>query len=250
MSKAALTARYAACAAEHAGRKQRFLQLRLRAARAAIIDLDGTMADTAPDFHIAANQVRAEYGLAPWPMQRVADCIGKGPENLVRQLLGADFSPAQLAQHVEAALASYHRHYEAVNGRHARLYPGVRDGLAALAAGGLKLACVTNKPHAQALRLLECLALDTAFELVYGGDSFPLKKPDPLPVRRACAALGIGCDEAVLIGDSSNDAQAGQAAGCAVLLVPYGYNHGQPIEHAQPDAIVPDLHAAARMILA
>ena len=216
---------------------------------AAIIDLDGTMVDTAPDFLVVANQVRAEHGLSPWSLRQVADCIGKGPENLVRQLLLRDLHPAVLAQRLPEALASFARHYDAVNGRHAQVFPGVRDGIEAMRDAGLQLACVTNKPRVQALRLLEQAGLLPAFALVYGGDSFARKKPDPLPVLRACDALGLRPAEVVLIGDSSNDAAAARAAGCTVLLVPYGYNHGAPVTAAGADAIVPDLHAAARLLL-
>ena len=152
--------------------------------------------------------------------------------------------------HYEQAWALYQRHYAVLNGEHADVFPGVIDGLDALKALGLPMACLTNKPAAFARELLKRKGLDHYFDRVFGGDDFERKKPDPMPLLKTCEALGSAPATTWMIGDSSNDAQAGQAAGCAVLLVPYGYNHGQPVEQARPDAIVSDLHAAARMILA
>jgi phosphoglycolate phosphatase len=208
------------------------------------------MVDTAPDFQVAANQVRAEYALAPWPLARVAACIGKGPDNLVHQLLAADLGADALARHYPQALASYHRHYHAVNGQLAEVYPGVRAGLAKLRAGGLRLACVTNKPIAFALPLLEISGLLPAFEVVYGGDSLPRKKPDPMPLLQVCADFSLAPHKVVAIGDSSNDAEAARAAGCRVLNVPYGYNHGQSIHDVDSDGIVDTLLDAARLLSA
>lgn len=227
----------------------RLLRARLRAVRAVIVDLDGTMVDTAPDFHSAVNAMCAERDLAPWSLQAVTNCIGKGPENLVRQVLAAALEPDQAAAGYADALAAYQRHYGATNGSLARVYPGVLAGLEALRAGGLLLACVTNKPHLQACELLRKTALAPYFRYVYGGDSLPYKKPHAYPVLRVCSDFALRPDQALLIGDSCNDVQAAQAAGSVSLCVPYGYNHGQPIGTAGADAVVADLHAAAQLIL-
>jgi phosphoglycolate phosphatase len=76
---------------------------------------------------------------------------------------------------------------------------------------------------------------------VYGGDSFERKKPDPLPLLKTCEALGVSPTQALMVGDSSNDAQAARAAGCAVVLVRYGYNHGEPVDGVDADAHVDSL---------
>ena len=95
------------------------------------------------------------------------------------------------------------------------------------------LACLTNKPLAFAQGLLKAKGLDVYFEHVFGGDSFARKKPDPLPLLQTCQALGTLPQNTLMVGDSSNDAQAAHAAGCPVVLVTYGYNHGEPIRAVQ-----------------
>lgn len=218
--------------------------------RAAIIDLDGTMLHTAPDFHVAVNRMRAELDLQPLALGTIADFVGKGTENLMRCVLGIDFDPAGVERHFEQALHSYTRHYLAINGDHAVMYPGVREGLQAMQAKRIRLACVTNKPIAFARPLLEKVGLHRFFDIVYGGDSLPRKKPDPYPLLKVCEDFSLQPSQVVAIGDSSNDALAARAAGCRVLTVPYGYNHGQSIQEVDCDGIVFTLLDAAHLISA
>ena len=218
--------------------------------RAAIIDLDGTMLHTAPDFLVAINAMRAELALAPIDIDVITRFVGKGTENLVRSVIGLDFAPDQVAARYAEALDAYVRHYTPINGKYSTVYDGVREGLALMQAQGLRLACVTNKPIAFALPLLEMTGLLPAFEVVYGGDSLPRKKPDPMPLLQVCADFSLAPHQVVAIGDSSNDAQAARAAGCRVLNVPYGYNHGQPIQSVDSDGIVDTLLEAAQLISA
>jgi phosphoglycolate phosphatase len=220
----------------------------LRGVRAAIIDLDGTMLDTVPDFHVAINRMRAELGLAPITAERIKLMVGKGSENLIRSVLALDYDAAGVAQHFSAAMDAYQRHYLAINGDHSALYPEVAAGLAALKAAGLRLACVTNKPIAFATPLLKQKGLAGYFEVVYGGDSLAKKKPHPMPLLQVCADFALQPAQVVAIGDSSNDAQAARAAGCPVLTVPYGYNHGESIHDTDSDGIVDTLLHAANLI--
>lgn len=222
--------------------------MKLRDIRAAIIDLDGTMLDTAPDFLHAVNRMRTELDLAPLDIETIKQFVGKGTENLMRRVLGVDFNADDIERHYETALASYQRHYLAINGDFASLYPGVIDGLQALRAKGLRLACVTNKPIAFAMPLMEKKGLAGYFDVTYGGDSLPKKKPDPYPLLKVCEDFALQPRQAVAIGDSSNDAQAARAAGCWVLNVPYGYNHGESIQKVDSDGIVPTLLDAAHLI--
>lgn len=203
---------------------------------AAIVDLDGTLVDTLDDFVAALGAMLEELGLPPGVADRafVACAVGKGSAHLVRCTLtqaGAD--PTRLA----SALARYQHHYRIVNGHHASVYPGVVEGLERLAAAGLKLACLSNKPHAFALALLQAKGLARHFSHVFGGDSFERTKPDPLPVLRTCAALASAPEATLVIGDSVNDVQAARAAGCPVALVSYGYNHGLPAAVAGADFV-------------
>lgn len=218
--------------------------------KAVIIDLDGTMLDTAPDFHYAVNRMRAELDLAPLEIGAIKNFVGKGTENLMRRVLAVDFNEQDVERHFEQAMGSYLQHYLSINGDYTTLYPGVIEGLDALQAKGLRLACVTNKPIAFATPLLERKGLARYFDVTYGGDSLPKKKPDPFPLLKVCETLAVRPGQVVAIGDSSNDAQAARAAGCWVLNVPYGYNHGESIQDVDSDGIVSTLLDAAHLISA
>jgi phosphoglycolate phosphatase len=210
--------------------------------QAAIVDLDGTLIDTVGDFDAALNAMLAEQRLPTVGRAFIERTVGKGSEHLIRSTLaavGADLI-ADLgvdAARYDRAWAAYQRHYLAINGRHAAVYPGVVEGLQRLQAAGLRLACLTNKPGAFARPLLVAKGLDGFFSHVFGGDAFARKKPDPLPLLETCRALGTPPAATLMLGDSSNDAQAARAAGCPVVLVSYGYNHGRPVQEAALDAL-------------
>ena len=225
---------------------------------AAIVDLDGTLVDTLGDFVVALNRMLADLSLSPVDRSVVGTRVGKGSEHLISAVLNHVLNrPAAIAERAPTAInkeatavqlfpaawSSYQRHYLAINGQHARVYPGVLEGLQLLQGQGLKLACLTNKPTAFALPLLKAKGLDGFFSLVFGGDSFERKKPDPLPLVKTCEALGSAPARTLMIGDSSNDAQAARAAGCPVVLVTYGYNHGQPVRGVDADGFVDTLAA-------
>jgi phosphoglycolate phosphatase len=208
--------------------------------RAAIVDLDGTLIDTLGDFEAALNAALASLALPAVGRTFVRDSIGKGSRHLLLRTLQAVGAPAD---RLEALWGAYQREYAQVNGRHAALYPGTLEGLSMLRAHGLRLACLTNKPLAFAEPLLEMKGLRGFFGPVFGGDSFPRSKPDPLPMRETCAALGVTPDEALAVGDSSNDAEAALAAGCAVILLRHGYNHGAPVDGLGAMAVLDRLDA-------
>ncbi|NSX06664.1 phosphoglycolate phosphatase [Cupriavidus gilardii] len=229
-----------------------------RGIRGAIIDLDGTMVDTAGDFHAAVNAMLQALShlhpalgdIAPLPLPEIVSFVGKGSENLIRRVLDTRLPPAAANGLFADALALYNREYLRINGQFSALYPGVEAGLAALKAAGLRLACVTNKPHDFTAPLLDKLGLAPSFELVYGGDAFPFRKPDPLPLLKVCEAFRLEPAQMVAIGDSENDAMAARAAGIGVLLVPYGYNHGKPVQGVDADGIVGSLVKAAEILAA
>jgi phosphoglycolate phosphatase len=248
------------------------MQLNASTLDAVIVDLDGTMIDTLSDFEIALNLTLADFGYAPVDRNFIEHTIGKGSENLIRKTLEfvrnrpkAQVDTAQpamqfvaqagqLPSHAAAAgqlpsaefdqaLARYQHHYLAINGQASQVYPGVIDGLNQWRAAGLRMACLTNKPGAFALPLLKLKGLDGYFSHVFGGDAFERKKPDPLPLLKTCQALGTQPARTLMVGDSSNDAQAAHAAGCPVVLVTYGYNHGQDIRHTPAQGYVGSLGA-------
>ncbi len=208
--------------------------------QALVLDLDGTMVDTLGDFDAALNRSLADLGQPPVDRAFIEATVGKGSEHLIHRTLAQVGADAAL---FDAVWARYQHHYLALNGQHAAVYPGVLEGLAALQAQGLPMACLTNKPTAFALPLLAHKGLDGFFQPVFGGDAFARKKPDPLPLLKTCEALGLPPAAVLMVGDSSNDAQAARAAGCPVVLVDYGYNHGQPVTQAAPDGVLSSLAA-------
>ena len=217
---------------------------------AALVDLDGTLVDTLDDFVEAVQRMLGDLA-APYCHHRTHRAelellVGKGSENLVRRLLALIDGPhgtVATAATTAQALERYLAHYRDVNGLKARVYDGARGALEQFRAMGWTLACVTNKPTAYAKDLLAHLQLDGYFALVLGGDATERKKPDPMPLQVACAILGVVPARALMVGDSSNDAQAARAAGCPVLLVTYGYNHGEDISAVDADAFTSALSA-------
>lgn len=214
---------------------------------AAMVDLDGTMVDTLGDFVEAVNRMFADLVMPAMQAQQIEHMVGKGTEHLIRSALRAALQrPGQAAQELDAAVQAsferahqlYMQHYLVINGTYAQTYDGVAQGLQALKAAGVRLACVTNKPLAFTTPLLAAKGLDGLFDVVFGGDSFARKKPDPLPLLKTCEALGVDPARTLMIGDSSNDAQAARAAGCPVVLVSYGYNHGLPPQDVDADGVV------------
>ena len=210
---------------------------------AAIVDLDGTLVDTLGDFEVALNRTLADLDLPPVTRALVERTVGKGSEHLIRSVLAHQLALPEVGAcagrdvHAlyEPAWQRYQHHYLSINGEFAAVYEGVVEGLTLLQEAGLQLACLTNKPLSFARPLLEAKGLAGFFPLVFGGDSFERKKPDPLPLLKTCEALGTLPAQTLMVGDSSNDAQAARAAGCPVVLVRYGYNHGEPVDGVDAD---------------
>jgi phosphoglycolate phosphatase len=174
--------------------------------------------------------------------------VGKGIENLVRCCLEASGGAPPSAAALAAGLARFGVHYARENGIAARPYPGVREGLAALRAAGLLLACVTNKAGRFTRPLLEATGLAPSLDVVVTADEVGRRKPDPAPFLQACRLLGVAPGEAAVIGDSANDAEGARAAGCRVYLVPYGYSEGADVRAIESDGIVESLAHAASLL--
>ena len=217
--------------------------------KAVVIDLDGTLLDTAPDLADAAMAMAEELGLPAIDLATVKTYIGNGVSRLVKRVLTRDMSAEPDAALFGRALPTYEKHYGANVSRKSRVFPGVLEGLSAFKQAGFRLACITNKAEKFTLPLLRDTQLLDYFELVLSGDTLPKKKPDPLPLLHACEHFGIQSAELLLIGDSLNDAQAARAAACHVFVVPYGYNRGRDVAELDVDAIVPSLAAAAKMVV-
>lgn len=213
-----------------------------------MIDLDGTLLDTAQDLATAGNLMLEELGLEQVGSEKIKTFIGKGVANLAKKTLEASMGREPGEAYFEDALEIYEKHYLAVVSKDSRPYPGVVEGLEAMKAAGYPLACITNKVARFTLPLLKDTGLHDYFDLILSGDSLPRKKPDPMPLLHACKHFGIEPREMLLIGDSINDVQAARAAGCAVFVVPYGYNEGNDVRELDSDALVESLVDATRLI--
>lgn len=213
-----------------------------------VIDLDGTLVDTAPDIADSANLMLADLGRDPHPLDRIAEWIGNGVSRLVKRALTGEMWAEPEPALYEQAIARFRHHYGQHVAAKSRPFPGVIEGLETLARMGFRLACITNKADAFTRPLLELLGLSRYFQLILSGDSLPKKKPDPLPLLHACAHFGIRPEQGLLAGDSGNDVKAARAAGLHVICVSYGYNHGQDVRELHPDAVIDSLADLPRLV--
>jgi phosphoglycolate phosphatase len=216
--------------------------------RAALIDLDGTLLDTAGDLAAAANRMLAALGRAPRTTRDVETYVGKGIARLVERSLTGELEKKADPELLEKALALFSAAYQEESGRHSRIYAGVTEGLAALVDNHLLIACATNKASRFAGPLLEAFSLKEKFKAIVCGDEVERGKPHPDCYLRAAELLGVSPAESIVIGDSANDVAAARAAGMRVLCVPYGYREGKAVESLRADAVVADLAAAAALI--
>ena len=218
-----------------------------------LIDLDGTLMDTAPDLAAAANRMRADFGLPPLPLERVAAFVGKGAEVLVHRALTDALDGRAQDDLFARGRNAFYAHYHEENGVQAVVFDGVPQALRQLRERGLKLACVTNKPREFTQPLLAKVGLAAYFDAVVAGDEVAEKKPHPALLLEACRRLALSPAQVLLIGDSVNDAQAADAAGCRCVLVETGYNEGESVAQmaALPkvDAIFATLAEAAQWVL-
>lgn len=217
-------------------------------ARAVLFDLDGTLLDTIEDLAEAANRMLLETGRAVRSLDEIRSFVGKGIPNLVRRCVTEGEAHGVGEDDIAAAVACFRRHYTEVNGSRSRIYPGVVEALDALRARDLALACVTNKAEAFTRPLLERMGLAGYFPVVVSGDTLAVKKPDPAVLLHACAQLGVAAGEALMIGDSANDALAARAAAMPVLLVTYGYSEGMPVDSIECDGLLSSATEALRHI--
>ena len=202
-----------------------------------LLDLDGTLADTAPDIHAAASRMLADLNRPPVSPAQAREHIGDGMPRFVKRLLTGERWQNPDAELFARAHDLMLRHYERECVASPRVYPGVREALAKLRADGFGLACVTNKPRRFTIPLLSACGLADFFPVVACGDSPEMKKPRPDSLLFACEGLGLQPADAVMVGDSAaTDGRAALAAGCKFVGVSYGYG----LDPFPPDAIVVD----------
>lgn len=203
-----------------------------------LIDVDGTLVDSVPDLAFCVDAMMARLGRPPHGEAAVRNWVGNGVERLVRRALIGQLEGEPDEADFEAALPIFLELYSDNTARRSLLYPGVREGIAFLKAAGYPLGCVTNKAAQFTEPLLRELGIRESFSLVVSGDTLPRRKPDPMPLLHAAQHFGVDPRDALMIGDSVSDVKAARAAGFGIICMSYGYNHGQDIREADPDAVI------------
>lgn len=212
-----------------------------RHCNALLIDLDGTMIDTAPDIVAAVNGMLDDLGATPLPFATVTGFIGNGVRNLVQRSLETA-KPGERFD-IGHAQCMFERRYAATNGQLGRVFPGVTTGLRELRRRGYRAACVTNKPQALAAPLLEKTGLAAYLDVLVAGDTLTSMKPSPEPLWHACRLLDAEPGDCVLIGDSAVDVAAARAAGLPVFIVSYGYGGPGGAGTLRGDALIDSFEA-------
>jgi 2-phosphoglycolate phosphatase len=186
--------------------------------RAVLLDLDGTLLDTAPDMADALNALRDEHALYPLPFEQIRPIVSEGAAALVR---------LAFPQKTESALAELRTRYMEIYRNclavKTQPYEGLLDALVSLAAARIPWGVVTNKPGAFTLPLLESLALRHRAAVIVSGDTLTDRKPHPAPLLYAAAKLGIAPTRCIYIGDAETDVLAARAAGMEVYVAMFGY---------------------------
>lgn len=201
-----------------------------------VFDLDGTLAETAPDIIGTLNVVLDREGLAPLPVSKARDLVGAGARALIERgfkVYGRPLSPEKLEELFQVFLEVYAGRVADAS----HLYDGVLGALDELAASGHRLAVCTNKPERHSLLLLEALGVTRRFAAIAGRDTYPFFKPDARHLTLTIEAAGGDVHRAIMIGDSRTDILTARNAGLPVICVPFGYTD-VPIETLEPDAVI------------
>jgi phosphoglycolate phosphatase len=205
-----------------------------------VFDLDGTLIDSAPDIHAGANGLLADEGHAPITLAEARSFIGNGAAVFVARMRAARGIPDSEQARLYAEFVR--RYDDFVSLTHP--YPGAVAALHALKSMGHPLGICTNKPLQPTVAILTHLGIAALFDTIWGGDSLPVHKPDPAPLRAAFAALG---GSGLFIGDSEVDAETAHAAGVPLLLFSQGYRKA-PAETLGAAAIFDDFTALPALV--
>lgn len=201
-----------------------------------VFDLDGTLVDTAGDLIATLNDVLAGEGLAPLTRDDAGSLLGAGVKAMIARGYALEHVPLDAATHdrlFEAFIPRYARDIA----RHSRPFEGAVEALDRFAAAGWRLAICTNKLESLSHRLLDELGLGDRFAAVCGGDTFPVRKPDPGHLLGTIAAAGCVPETSVMVGDSANDIDAARNAGVPVVAVTFGYTD-RPVSELGPDRVI------------
>ena len=203
-----------------------------------LIDVDGTLVDSVPDLAWCVDAMLATLGRPARGGAAVRNWVGNGVERLVERALTGKLDGVPAADDFQRAFPVFLELYAGNTSERSRLYPGVREALEHFRANGYALGCVTNKAARFTEPLLADLGIAGYFSIIISGDTLPQKKPDPAPLLHAADFFGVAPEAALMIGDSVSDVKAARAAGFQIVCMSYGYNHGEDIRDAHPDAVV------------
>lgn len=195
---------------------------------------------TAPEIARAANSMLANMNLPTLTVEQITMYIGDGATTLIKRCLTGQLNGEPEPALIKAGQSLFFEYYGQIVAE-SEPYPNVADGLQALKNAGIPMACVTNKPHAFTMPLLEHCGILQYFDLVVSGDTLVKKKPDPDQILYVSEQFGVPVSELALIGDSKTDITAARAAGCLMLAVPYGYNQGRRIDAGEVDALLANI---------
>jgi phosphoglycolate phosphatase len=201
-----------------------------------VLDLDGTLADTAPDLAATLNVILANEGFSPIPLSEIRSMIGAGARALLERGLAAN-GDAPTKARVDALYPRFISHYEAHIANETRLFPGAEAALARFLRDGWRLAVCTNKLESLSIELMRALGVAQHFAAICGGDTFRFKKPDPRHLTATVARAGGDPARAVMVGDSGTDISTARAAGVPVVAVDFGYTE-VPVAGLAPDAVI------------
>jgi phosphoglycolate phosphatase len=220
--------------------------------RLVMLDLDGTLVDTAPDIAAAASAALAESRLGPVNEAQVRGWIGRGAREFMKQAYvhakGTGIACAVEQPELDAALRAFEWHYAAQSGRHGAPFPGAADSLRRLRSLGIATALVSNKETRYAAAVLHAHDLWDCFDAVICGDMVDQRKPDPMGARHCLARFRTAPGRALFLGDSDIDVATARNAGVAVWTVSYGYHCGRLVGEARPDRVVPNVAAVVEAI--
>ncbi len=200
-----------------------------------LFDLDGTLVDTAPDINVALNTALEREGYQPVSEDHTRHWVGHGARVLLEQALDHQ---QQSHDDVDTMLEIFINHYREHIADRSTPYPEVMATLAALCARGAKLAVVTNKLTSLSVAVLEALEMKQFFAVLVCGDSTSEPKPAAAPAIYACEQLQLQVTDVLFVGDSQSDVDCSRAAGCSVVCVPDGYNHGTHATALGADGVI------------
>lgn len=213
----------------------------LKAPKLILIDVDGTLVDSVPDLAFCVNAMLRDLDMEEYSEEKVREWVGNGVERLTRRALIGQLDGEPDDELFRRGYPLFLDYYAENTSKRSHLYPGVREGLDRLREHGYTIGSVTNKAAQFTVPLLKDLGIYNDFAVVVAGDTLDRKKPDPAPLLYAAEKMGVQPEDCLMVGDSISDVKAARAAGFQIVCMPYGYNHGNDIRDANPDAVIDSL---------